>query len=322
MRQPELMFGAWVAAVALLSGCSGSDAADAGGVGVDAATADAATADAATADAADVAGGDAWVYSPRPISPLLLSNQVLIIAHRGGRTVRPGHTQAAYEEAVAVGAHLLEMDLHRTSDGVLVAIHDATVDRTTDGTGLVKEMTWPQLAKLDAGYTWSADGGKTFPYRGKGLRVARADETLAAFPNLHFSVELKQFDPPIVDDVMQLFEQHDAVHRTIFASFSDTTIQALRKRSPVAPTAMALGEMLIYQGLSDVERAAYTPPCVFVQPPWESVTAAFVTAAHKVGLKVHPWTINKPKDMQTLIALGVDGLFTDDPGSLAKLLAP
>lgn len=314
----RLMHAVTLGLLGFAGGCgAASDSPAATDVSVDVASsgdgADVVTTDAPNADVAAA-------YVVKPLSALLKGKQKLNIAHRGGRRLRPGHTLEAYKHAVSVGAHLLEMDLHRTADGVLVSIHDATVDRTTDGKGLVKELTWAQLQQLDAGHTWTNDGGKTFPFRGKGLRIARADEVLKQFPKMHFSVEIKQVKPPIVDDVMTLFEQMDAVHRTVFASFADMTIAALRKRTPSAATAMAMGEMVTFSALEKDEWPTYTRPCDFVQVPSDVVTADFMARAAAHGVFVHPWTVNDAKEMKKLIGLGVDGIFTDDPDLLSGLL--
>ncbi len=315
---------AWALALGLcavaLIGCS-ADADSTGAAEADAASGDASAADApngadgAGADGAGVDSAAAWQPDPR-----LLAEGVLNIAHRGGKTERPEHTLAAYTNALEAGADLIELDVHRSKDGVLVSIHDVTVDRTTDGKGAVKDLTWAQLKQLDAGYSWSKDGGKTHPFRGKGHTIARVDETLDAFPNALISVEIKQYDPSIVDDLVALFTLKGAMGRTIFSSFADATTAKLRERAPTALTAMAMGELLLFRAMDDSEVADYVAPCRFVQPPEDMVDAAFMTRAHAVGLKVQPWTVNKAERMKALLKLGIDGLFTDDPRTFAGLL--
>ncbi len=291
-----------------LIGCGSSDAAKVPAMDAVSALADA---DSAPGDAA----ADA---SPGPdVSPLVQA-KFINIAHRGGRLLRPAHTLVAYENALAVGADMIEVDLHASSDGVLVSIHDATVDDTTDGTGKVKEMTWAQLAALDAGYRFTTDGGKTFPWRGKGLRIARLDEVLTAFPKTWMSAEIKQSTPDIVEPVMAMFEQHNAMARTIFSSFSDPVLKAMRARRPDALTALGLSEFLIFMALEPTDLATYEAPAPFIQPPDDLVDAQLVTRAHQFGMKVQPWTVNGEARMKALLALGVDGLFTDDPALLAK----
>lgn len=267
---------------------------------------------------ADAALGDVAVDSTTPAVSPLVQAKFINIAHRGGRLLRPAHTLVAYENALAVGADMIEVDLHASSDGVIVSIHDATVDDTTDGSGKVKEMTWAQLAALDAGYRFTTDGGKTFPWRGKGLRIAHLDEVLAAFPKTWLSAEIKQATPDIVEPVMALFEQHDAVSRTIFSSFSDPVLAAMRARRPDALTALGVSELMVFVTLEPTDLASYKAPAPFAQPPDNLVDAQFVSRAHLFGMKVQPWTVNDAARVKALLALGIDGLFTDDPALLAQ----
>ena len=115
-----------------------------------------------------------------------------MIAHQGGDGLWPGNTLYAFEQAAALGVDVLEMDLHITKDGVLVINHDETVDRTTDGTGTIEDMTLAELKALDAGYDWSKDGGQTFPYRGMGLTIPTLEEIFQTFPEYHMTIEIKK----------------------------------------------------------------------------------------------------------------------------------
>lgn len=276
--------------------------------GTDAATAT----DAATETPASIAAQQAT----------LLAAPFAVIAHRGGRKLWPEHTTVAYDGAVALGVDLIEFDVHRTKDGVLVVLHDASVDRTTDGEGAVRAMTYAELSALDAGFHFTTDGGKTFPHRGTGLTIPRLDAMLDRYPTTPFSLEIKQYDPPIVEDVVALLEAKGAIGRSIVSAFADATIQAVRARRPDLLTALGLGESLGILSMSDAELAAWTPPAVFVQPDEKMVDAALVARCHGKGLKIQAWTVNDPVRMQALIALGVDGLFTDDPKALLGLDRP
>src|SRR5215208_3873072 len=100
----------------------------------------------------------------------------LVIAHQGGDGIWPGDTMYAFEKAVEIGADVLEMDAHITKDRQIVLMHDEEVDRTTDGTGLIEDLTLAELKELDAAYRWSNDDDKTFPYRGKGIQVPALEE--------------------------------------------------------------------------------------------------------------------------------------------------
>src|SRR5512139_2954475 len=115
----------------------------------------------------------------------------LLIAHQGGDGIRPGDTMVAFEHAVQIGADVLEMDAHMTRDGKIVLMHDERVDRTTDGTGLIEDLTLAELKQLDAAYQWSNDDGRTFPYRGQGIQVPTLRELFEKFPEMRYVIVIK-----------------------------------------------------------------------------------------------------------------------------------
>ena len=268
-----------------------------------------------------VACGDDGGGGSRSPRSVFFEDRVLNIAHRGGVRLRPEHTVAAYENALAIGADVVELDLHATADGVVVALHDATVDRTTNGSGTVREMSSQEVLSLDAGYKFTRDGGTTYPYRGAGLTIPTLDEALDLLGDVPLSVEIKQSVPPIAAQVLAIFEAHDAVDNAIFVAFDSRPVQAIRELNPDALTAFTAQDMLAFTLLDDETIATYEPPALFIQPPLELIDAEFMARAKAFGLKVHPWTVNNREEMQRLIDAGVDGMFTDDPVALEEVLA-
>lgn len=254
-----------------------------------------------------------------PTSPFL-SDRFLNIAHRGGARLRPEHTLVAYDHALAIGADVIEFDLHATSDGVIVILHDVTVDRTTDGRGAVRQMTFAELRQLDAGYRFTRDGGQTFPWRGQGLTIPTLEEALDRFQGKPLSVEIKQREPAIATRVVEIFLARGIVDTAVFAAFPTEPIQQLRARAPSAMTAMTANELIEFSLLSEATLETYMPPARFIQPPRDAVTPELLAQAHALGLKMHPWTVNNDADMRTLIQMGVDGMFTDDPVLLNEVL--
>lgn len=251
---------------------------------------------------------------------LLLSDRVLNIAHRGGGVHRPEETLPAFEHALMVGADVLEFDVHATADGVLVAMHDDTVDRTTDGVGAIQYLKFAELRALDAGYRFTPDGGATFPYRGAGIVVPTVDEILTTFPDSYYLIEIKQLDPPIVEPLLAVLGQHGVLERVVLASFDGETIAAVRAAAPEVMTALSLLEWAEFS--TSLGDPGYTSPAKFVQPQANLTSVQVVEFAHALGLKVHPWTVNEAPEMMLLLARGVDGIMTDDPELLAGLLAP
>lgn len=104
-------------------------------------------------------------------TPRAGDHQPLVFAHQGGENLWPSNTMFAFDQAAALGVDVLDTDMHMTQDGILVLMHDETVDRTTNGAGAIRDLTLAQIRQLDAGYNFSTDGGQTFPYRGQGLTV-------------------------------------------------------------------------------------------------------------------------------------------------------
>lgn len=245
----------------------------------------------------------------------------LSFAHRGGGKLRPEETLPAYENAAAVGAHVLEADVHTSADGEVVCMHDATVDRTTNGSGAIHEKTLAELKQLDAGYHFSPDGGASFPWRNKGVTIPTLGEVLDAHPDAWWTIELKQLSPSIVDPVIALLDQKGATTRTVLVSFSDDVVQEIREKRPDILTGMGVGEMLALNALSDETEQDYEPPTRIVQPPASAVNAELMARAERLGLRIHVWTVNDRPEMEALLDIGVHGIMTDDPALLGQVLS-
>jgi len=271
---------------------------------------------------------------PKCLTPqeMLRCDKVLNIAHRGGRRIRPEHTLLAYDQALEDGADVLELDVHETSDGMLVVMHDDTVDRTTDCTGPIKEMTLAQLRECDAGYDFSSDGGTSYPYRGMGLVVPTLEEVFERYPDAPFVIEIKQEDPPIVDHFVEVVREYEVEDKMIGAAFDDDVLVELRAAAPAMATSMGVNETLIFWGFSfDPLDPGYDPPAEFLQVPTQyeigpGVIAdvlhpGFVPRAHALAMYVHIWTINDEEEMRSLIeTYSVDGIMTDDPPLLTRVI--
>lgn len=256
-----------------------------------------------------------------PADNVLLCGEPLLIAHRGGADERPEESLLAFEHAAAVGADVLELDVHTTLDGEVVCLHDDTVDRTTDGVGRVHELTLAQVRALDAGYRFTTDGGATFPYRGMGVGIATLSEVLAAHPTAWFSIEVKQTVPDMVDEALAVVDASGAANRVVLVSFSDAVVAEIRARRPELVTGMGAAEMLAFLRLNSATEARYSPPTTVMQLPANRVDAAVVARANRLGIRVHAWTVDDRATMETLLELGVHGLMTDDPSLLADVLA-
>jgi glycerophosphoryl diester phosphodiesterase len=261
---------------------------------------------------------------------MLRCDKVLNIAHRGGRRIRPEHTLLAYDQALEDGADILELDVGETSDGALVVMHDDEVDRTTDCTGLIKEMTFAEIRECDAGYEFTPDDGETYPYRGIGLVVPTLQEVFDRYPDVAFIIEIKQESPSIVDNFVQTLRDSGVEDKMIGSQFSDDVLAELRAAAPEIATNTGVNETLVFWGKAfDDLDPEYEPPAEFLQVPTQFdvgdrivdvLHPGFVPRAHELDMYVHVWTINDEQEMRDLIALGVDGIMTDDPPLLTKVI--
>lgn len=251
----------------------------------------------------------------------------LVIAHQGGDGLWPGDTMYAFQRAVDMGVDMLEMDMHVTSDGVLVLMHDETVDRTTDGSGRLEDMTLAEVKALDAGYRWTPDEGQTYPYRGKGITVATVEELFQAYPDMPMNIELKLVEKvPVAERFCELIRRYNMQDKVMVASFHQDAMDKFRGMCPEVTTSATQDEVINFfvrhvVGLG----GTYTPPAQAVQVPERQgpltvLTPRFVKDAQRRGMDVHAWTINDEADMQRMIDLNVDGIITDNPDRLVKLL--
>jgi glycerophosphoryl diester phosphodiesterase len=249
-------------------------------------------------------------------------------AHRGGAALWPENTLAAFEGAIALGYRYIETDVHRTRDGAIVCFHDETLERTTNGVGRVADLTLDELRALDAGYRFTSDGGRTFPFRGRGLVVPTLDEALALHPELCLNIEIKQRSPAMEQALWDEIDRLDAHERLLVAAAHDPLVHrfvALRpaQRMPTSPGIRGVFRFCVgvWTGLGRFER--YSFRALQVPPSWHGVpvvTPAFVMAAHAQGLHVHVWTIDEPHEMHRLLDLGVDGVMTDRPDLLKEVM--
>lgn len=256
-------------------------------------------------------------------TPSVLAGAPLLIAHRGGAGLAPENTLAAFHQAVADwDADMIELDVHATADGECVVIHDPTVDRTTDGSGPVAAMTLAELRQLDAGYRFTPDGGKTFPFRGRGVRIPTISEVLEALPETRLTVELKTgaAQRPLFEAIRRAGAEERVIvaaektrSRTLFTDYPGVKSASSRQ---------VLNFLLLYRvGLHRFWRA----PVIAVQIPesWRGrqlLTPRMVRAFQARGMAVHIWTVNEVADMERLLDWGVDGIVTDRPDRLADIL--
>jgi glycerophosphoryl diester phosphodiesterase len=258
---------------------------------------------------------------PRPGCPYLAGAPQLV-AHRGGAKLAPENTLAAFRAAAEDwGADMLELDVRLTADGRVVVIHDATVDRTTGGTGAVADLTLEEIQSLDAGYRFVDLDGKT-SFRGRGVTVPTMEELLEACPSVWLNVEAKEerVAAPLVELVRARGEQH----RVLIAAERERTRRPARGYE--GPWGASLHQCALFWLTCHLPGGGpYTPPVDVLQIPerWKGrrvLTPRLVREAQRRNIPVHVWTVDDPDDMRRLLAWGVDAIQSDRPDLLSEVL--
>lgn len=248
-----------------------------------------------------------------------------VIAHRGGRGLWPENTLFAFEQAEALGVDVIEMDLRATMDGVIVVMHDSTVDRTTNGSGRIHGMTLAEVRKLDAGYRFETAGGH-FPFRGQGFSVPTLEEVLSRFQRARLNIEMKAFTPDLAAGLCRLLQERAATDRVLVASFSHDAMSAFRQECPSVATSATSREGLILYQLNRLHLARlYRSPAVALQVPEtlgqrKILEPDLLELADAYNIKVQVWTVNEEADMKRLLGMGSHGILTDYPDRLLRLL--
>ncbi|ANB59521.1 glycerophosphodiester phosphodiesterase [Anoxybacteroides amylolyticum] len=234
-----------------------------------------------------------------------------IFAHRGAAGTHPENTMVAFYEAERVGADGIELDVQMTKDGALVVIHDETVDRTTDGTGWVKDFTYRDLQSLHAGYKFT----EQYPT----CRIPLLEEVLAwiSGTSLLLNIELKNglitYDR-LEEKVIDLVKHYRLEPRIIFSSFNHNSMARCRQLAPMIETALLYMERL-YQPWQYVRVLGASG----LHPYYRTVSESFVRNAHFHHVHVRPFTINSEEAMKTMFRYEVDAIFTDYPEKATQI---
>lgn len=249
------------------------------------------------------------------------SGEPLVMAHRGASGYAPEHTLDAIRLALEQGADAIEADVHLSRDGHPVLHHSGDLSENTDGRGPLNQYTLDELRSFDAGYRWSPDGGISFPYRGKGQRVMTLAETLEAFPEARFNLDIKE--RRVARATRRLIDEHGANDRVLLASwYSWQRAPALRGYS--GPRSITMDQMLVFillhwtrlDGLWGAKVDALQVP----ETHWglRVVTPRLVERVHELGMRIHVWTVDSEADMDRLLGWGVDGIITKKPDLAVK----
>lgn len=250
-----------------------------------------------------------------------------LVAHRGGSALAPENTFVAFDRAVALGADVIETDVRRTRDGVVVIFHDEDTERLTGEPGTIEGRTLAEVQALDAGYAFTPDRGATFPHRAQEVRIPTFGDALARYPAMRFNVDAKSEDPRLAEALAAAIRAAGAEARCCVGSFSDAQAERLGRLLPGCPRYLPQEAATCHVLAAKAGRADAACPGGYdladlphTMGDLVVVDAPVVAWFHARGIPVHVWTVDEEPAMRALLALGVDGLVTDRPDVLARVL--
>jgi glycerophosphoryl diester phosphodiesterase len=233
--------------------------------------------------------------------------RTVIFGHRGASAHAPENTLASFRLAAQQGAEAVELDAKLTTDGEVFVFHDLSLQRTTDGKGMVKDIRFAQLRELDAGSWFSAEfAGEKIPTLGEVFE--------GVGKNLFINIELTNYASPrdgLPDEVVKLVKQHGMENRVLFSSFNPFNLSRVRRLLPGAKVGI-----LAWRGFKGGFQRGFigrwfSPE--FVHPELRDVNEKYIQHEHASGRRVNVWTVNQAEDLQRLFQWKADGVFTDDP---------
>jgi glycerophosphoryl diester phosphodiesterase len=263
--------------------------------------------------------------APVPSDNPFRTGRTLVIPHAGGDGLFPENTLFAYERSTELGGDVVDVDVFLTGDGVPVAFHDATLERTTNGRGRVADHTAAELAALDAGWAFERDG--EHPYRGQGIGVPTIEDVLRAFPTTPITLDLKDQRLAVVAPVCELILRLDRARDIYVGIDTDEQVMAFRGQCPDVRTSGTSAERRVARAAREAGDETFVTDQLVSQPRYRDddgsirITAEFLAFAHRNDTAVLTYVVDDPDDMRLLIELGVDGIYTRRPDVMLDVIA-
>jgi len=233
-----------------------------------------------------------------------------VIGHRGAAAHAPENTLASFARALELGAEALEFDLRLSADGQAVVCHDATLDRTTDQSGPVASRTAAQLGRADAGYHFSSDGGRSFPFRGRGIGIPTLAEVIERFPDTPFLVEIKEAS--VQQAAARVLRQTGAAARAVVAGADWQALTAFRE----PPFVLGASRRDIARLYFRAGRPDPACRCYAIPDRWHGLpiaTRGFARRAARLGATTHVWTVDDADLARALWSRGIQGIVSNRP---------
>jgi len=253
-------------------------------------------------------------------------NTTQTIAYRGGLGLWPENTLYAFQQSEVIGSDAIQMDARISLDNTLVAIHDSTVERTTNGFGAVNQLTLTELQNLDAGYQWSQDTGFTFKYRGQGITIPTIAEVFAEIDSIQIYVAIKDDELFAANLLCMNIRDYNMNQKVLVSADNDLVLEHFRKTCPEIATSASGKEQKVFTALNAAFLTPiYSPKFHLVELPstWYGlrlITPNLIQSAHLRGLRVHAVNINESDQMELVIQQGIDGVVTDYPNLMIDVI--
>jgi glycerophosphoryl diester phosphodiesterase len=262
------------------------------------------------------------------VKPYLTLRRPWLVAHRGGAALAPENTLPAFERAATLGSDAFELDVRLSADGAVVVFHDGDTERLTGEPGTIEARGLEAIRRLDAGFSFSADGGRSYPWRGRGVAPPTLAELLDRFPRMRMNVEAKTDDPALAAALVAVVRAAGAVERVCLGSQHDAQGERLRATLPEACHFLPEGAATCHVMAARSEGATGCPagwdvadlPLRLEGTDLLVVDRRTVEHLHAKGLAVFVWTVDEEADMRGALEAGVDGIMTDRPDLLARVL--
>ena len=248
----------------------------------------------------------------------------LVIPHGGGDGLFPEDTLYAYEHSIALGGDVVDADVQLTADGIPIAFHDATLQRTTNGTGNVEDKTYAELADLDAGWTFVKSGAH--PFRGMGIRIPTIRSILAEFPHTLVTLDLKDLRTAAVEPLCALLRTLKRTNDVYIGVDTTEQVTLFRQLCPEVRTSgtdadrKAMRAARVAQDASFVTNQLVSQPEFVASDGTRRITADYLAYSHSKNIAVLTWVVDDTADMVDLIDMGIDGIYTRRPDVMVKLL--
>lgn len=246
--------------------------------------------------------------------------QILIFGHRGNPITFPENTISSFSSAIKLGVDIIETDLRLTKDNVIILCHDSLVKRTTNGKGKIRDYTFEELGELDAGYKFSSDNNMSFPFRDKGIQIPALFELFEKFPNVTINVDMKDRNPDFPQLLSDLIRNYDMEQKILVGSFHPKQVRRFRKINPNVSLIASIIDVYRYylSNKINIKRIINQSNFDIMQVPQQFgfidlLKSSFIDGLHKLNIPCHVWIVDNTDDLEKMLNLGVDGVFTNNP---------